>query len=200
VTSSDAELIAEAREYGDAMVGGEGENWTRLVGLTWRLADALEAATKEVDETLYQHASMAGELERLAPRVVSSVAELDALPKFTVLVDNRWDLWRVIEPGHGTRFDGREFGRWTNAPWRMLEGVRGIFPFWVVWVPGNGPYSTDAAPVVGTGETGAEPTADPDVCPECGNHKIANDSHAMSHEKWCEFLLWHAGETGRNTE
>lgn len=36
-------LIAEARTYEDAVTGGEGENWMRLVNLVSSLADALGA-------------------------------------------------------------------------------------------------------------------------------------------------------------
>jgi regulator of protease activity HflC (stomatin/prohibitin superfamily) len=37
-----ARMIAEARAYGDAVTGGESDNWARLLSLTWALADELE--------------------------------------------------------------------------------------------------------------------------------------------------------------
>jgi hypothetical protein len=37
-------LVRDAREYSDALAGGEDRNWIRLVELANRLADAVEAA------------------------------------------------------------------------------------------------------------------------------------------------------------
>lgn len=78
----------------------------------------------------------------LAPRVVSSVAELDALQVETVFRTDRGAIWEVIDP----TTDGTEF-RYASTGYKdryQSKTFDGELPATVLYAP----------PVVGTGETG----------------------------------------------
>ena len=78
--SNIVELIAEAREYADAISGGENENWMRLVGVVEKLADALEAVTVSTEN----RAALL-ELSKRPPAV--SVADIEAVTEAGLSLD-----------------------------------------------------------------------------------------------------------------
>lgn len=65
--------------------------------------------------------------------IIESVEELNEVPDLSILIDNRWDLWRVSD-GRATLHGGRRSA--LNVPWEIaVKGQTGIFPFQLLWAP-----------------------------------------------------------------
>ena len=148
---STADLIAEARsaaEYLDAFdarrkVGGHAAYPALPVALAEKtvqgtireLADALEAATAKYEyhlDAAVRLASEAVDLEdKLAPRVVSTVAELDALPDASVIREPLGITFAGVK-----RMDGKNW--WLPSGYDRHDGSAQIgLPATVLWVGGT---------------------------------------------------------------
>lgn len=151
-----AELVAEARTIienaADATTGAfaasirNGTVSDRKLALIHAMATALEAANKDAEANIEygdrMHAQWKQAHNAAIPKVVSTVAELDALPLYSLIDDNKpgvpgFHLWR------------------TTAGWKSIGGV--VFPSADIPLPATVLYS----PVVVGETTDAEPGSDP---------------------------------------
>lgn len=122
-------LIAEAREVAD-LWRSQATGTSEETDLFRRLADALEAATKGAD-TMFTSEYVDALRAEVAPRVVSTVAELDALPDDSVIrsadgVTLEKSAVAYSQPG------------WDESISRdEIERGYAKFPYTVLWVGGT---------------------------------------------------------------
>lgn len=139
MTSTAAELIAEARRP----EGHTASGWGKLAK---DLADALEVADRALtvdwaenitpeDESAirrHMHELAVRNTALSAPRVVSTVAELDALPRHSVIIsDNGVGPYRKTDAGWVSPFSGPYSGE------LMMEPALVSHPLIVLWVGGT---------------------------------------------------------------
>ncbi len=123
------ELIAEAREYADAIQGGENENWMRLVTHVDALADALAAsaamvarATAETQELTRQGYPTGVLLRILAEGYAPNPSRADVVPERSTSVN----LPDLTDPAvvRAIREDATRVTRAEQAARRKREGKR----------------------------------------------------------------------------